>query len=83
LTAAFFVVLHSEHDCTGENGGECGVCAQIHVISETLKRFAGGLGFTALMLPFCLFMPASHRLPRLSHAGAGNSLVRAKVRLND
>jgi hypothetical protein len=80
LAAAVFVVLHAEHDCVGDG---CGVCAQIYVISEAMKRFSSGPDFTSPSFAACIFILMSLCLPGKICPRDGDTPVRAKVRLNN
>ncbi|MDR0615297.1 MAG: hypothetical protein LBG29_00665 [Synergistaceae bacterium] len=80
FTAGLFVALHADHDCVGDG---CGVCAQIHVISETLKRFSGCAAFAVLALPAYVFAFMPQGMSCVIFAHIGHSPVQAKVRLNN
>jgi hypothetical protein len=79
LLAAIVIVIHADHDCTGEG---CHVCESIKIARNTLKRLAGELpGFADVQ-----DTPSFFVLSRFSgefYANLDDTPVSARVRLND
>ncbi|MDR3321705.1 MAG: hypothetical protein LBS93_04585 [Synergistaceae bacterium] len=80
LLAAIVIVIHADHDCTGEG---CHVCESIKAARDVLKRLVGELPRFAVVPDIC---PSFFLLSRFSgefYANADDTPVSARVRLND
>ena len=75
-----FVILHTDHDCTGS---DCNICHELSVCLASLQRLADGIGGASIgMMIACSFLSG------LLFVGAGykrqpRTLVCLKVRLNN
>ena len=47
LLSGFFIVTHTEHDCTGE---DCPVCAELHACAATIRLITEAAGTGAVVI---------------------------------
>ncbi|MCR4591514.1 MAG: hypothetical protein K5668_11945 [Lachnospiraceae bacterium] len=78
MFSVFFITVHADHDCTGE---DCPVCAVIHQCENIIHGLGdGGAAVSAVLIPI-----AALSLFVSIHACffAGDTPVSRKVRLNN
>ena len=80
LLSGFFIVTHSEHNCTGEG---CSVCAEIQACVSVIRLLSEAVGYGAVVI-FAYI--AAQKLLYSYFAGlylCPVSLVSLKIRLDD
>ena len=78
LFSAMFIVLHSDHDCTGE---DCPVCACLALCQKTIKTMGNTNGTVACIATSVI--PLLIVLSPVRLFLASDTLVSRKIRLND
>ena len=78
LFSSFFIDIHTDHDCTGE---DCPICACIQQCENTIRGIGSGIiSVSAVILPvFILLLLTSFGMPSFQW----DTPVSIKVRLNN
>ncbi|MDR3255969.1 MAG: hypothetical protein LBT31_10430 [Synergistaceae bacterium] len=78
--AAIFIVVHADHDCTGE---ACHVCASLKCAKDTLKRLVAALPLISVVSPSCVSFFVLYGFFEKYYVNWESTPVQARVRLND
>ncbi len=78
LLSALFIVLHADHECTGDG---CEICALIHLCERSMRALSYALVLLACLYAVLLLPGSYTRQPAFSKGRI--SLILLKVRLND
>jgi hypothetical protein len=78
LLSSFFIAVHADHDCTGE---DCPICACIQQCENTIRGIGSGItvGAAVIVPVLILLLIISFGVPSFQR----DTPVSAKVRLNN